>query len=196
MTTPVVSAPDVSSQVIWADKITAGQSGVVSAGVVRAVETLSVQCVRPTNGTTPTSLSIDIEPVSGGGYTANHAAFYIGQDVALATPAASLAADVYTATSTGVVGTASVPVFRTNNSLPINYSAPWIGSFTGTGAPLVVACVGITPSASVRYWLVGSATNVLATATAVPSALSIQANVSFTITAATGAIYNYEVLLA
>jgi len=196
MTTPVVSAPDVSSQVIWADKVTAGKSGVVSSGVVRAVETLSVQCVRPTLGTTPTSLSIDIEPVSGGGYLANHAAFYIGQDVALATPAAVQVADAYTTTSTGVAGTASLPVFRTYNSTPLNYTGPWIGQFTGTGSPAVIACAGIPPSATIRFWLVGSATNVLATATAPPSAFSVQANVSFTITATTGAIYAYEILIS
>lgn len=104
-----------------------------------------------------------------------------------------------------VVASTGRVVCRLPLSVPLDWTASYpiagagstalVGSFVGTGAAQVVPCVGISVSASVRYYLLG--TNAAAYAViAAPTALSIQANASFTITATLDAIYGYEVLNA
>lgn len=62
-----------------------------------------------------------------------------------------------------------------------------IGTFTGTGAPLVVSCTSISASSSVQCSFQGGALP--------PGApvITLQAGVSFTVTAAAGSIYQYVV---
>ena len=62
-----------------------------------------------------------------------------------------------------------------------------IGTFTGTGAPLVVACVSISALSSVQCSFQGGALP--------PGApvITLQSGVSFTVTAAAGSIYQYVV---
>ena len=196
MSSTLVAAPETLQQITWTAGLQVGDSGVSSSGLVSATDTLQVKANRASAGSVPTFYTIDCVPVTGAGLVADHLQITGKYDAALTSTTVIEQADIYAVTSTGVAGSAAVGVFSVNNSKPKNYTAPWIGSFTGTGAAQVVACAGIPATATVRYWLVGSTTAVLATATPAPSTLSIQANVSFTITATAGTIYSYEVLLA
>lgn len=62
-----------------------------------------------------------------------------------------------------------------------------IGTFTGTGAPLVVACTSTSASSSVQCSFQGGALPAGA------PVITLQAGVSFTVTAAAGSIYQYVV---
>jgi hypothetical protein len=62
-----------------------------------------------------------------------------------------------------------------------------IGTFTGTGAPLVVACVSISASSSVQCSFQGGALPAAA------PVVTLQAGVSFTVTADLGSIFQYVV---
>jgi hypothetical protein len=62
-----------------------------------------------------------------------------------------------------------------------------IGTFTGTGAPLVVACVSISAGSSVQCSFQGGALPAAA------PVITLQAGVSFTVTADLGSIFQYVV---
>ena len=87
---------------------------------------------------------------------------------------------------------------------PLNFIAPFVGSFTCAAAPVVVPCAGISAGAYVRIFLLGGSgaafTAAVAGGAAVP-AITIQIGATtaagtFTVTGGeTGMIYGYEVLL-
>jgi hypothetical protein len=85
-------------------------------------------------------------------------------------------------------------ICTTQQTRPFNWGAPWIGTTTGTGAPLVVAAVGIPAGSVIRFMLVGGSAAAFTAGIAAPTAVSVQAYTSFTYTGTTGAIYRYEVL--
>jgi hypothetical protein len=196
MTTPFVSAPQTTQQVLWTSAINVGNGGLDSLGTVSATDRFQVEANRATIGNVPTSYRFDCVPVSGSGLAADHLQITGVYDPSLTSSTNVEHADIYAVTSTGSAGTAAVSCYRTNNSLPLNWAAPWIGNFTGTGAPQVISVAGIPASSAVRFALVGSVGTGLATACPAPASTSIQPNVSFTTTATLSAIYAYEVLVA
>ena len=174
-----------------------GSSGVVQGFPVIGLNSVITRATAVSAGTTPTSYNWDNQGQSGGGLIANHLQLYGYFDPAVTVQTIQEFADIY---PTLVGGTApaltTTGVFRTANSVPLNYTAPFIGTTTGTGAPLVVACAGIPANSQIRFMLVGGSIASFAAGIAAPSAVSVQGNVSFTYTGTTGAIYNYEVLVA
>jgi hypothetical protein len=101
---------------------------------------------------------------------------------------------VPTAAPVAGVPPSTTSVVSLPQSRPFNWVGPWIGTTTGTGAPLVVAAAGIPAGSVVRFMLVGGSIAAFAAGIAAPTAVSVQAYTSFTYTGTTGAIYNYEVL--
>ena len=197
MSSTLVAAPETLQQISWTAGLQVGASGVESAGSVSVTDTLSVKANRATAGSVPTFYRLDCVPVTGLGLTANNLQVTGQYDAALTSSTTIEHANIYAVTSTGVAGSAALSVFQTNNSKPLNYTAPWIGTTTGNGGtPVVVACVGIPATASIRFFLAGGSIAAFAAGIAAPSAVSVQANVSFTYTGTSGAIYGYEVLLA
>jgi len=101
---------------------------------------------------------------------------------------------VPTAAPVGGVPPTTTSVVNLPASRPFNWVAPWIGTTTGTGGALVVACAGIPAGSVIRFILVGGSAAAFTAGIAAPTAVSVQAYTSFTYTGTTGAIYNYEVL--
>ena len=163
--------------------------------------------------TSPLKSGTDTAPVqwtfwdgayNGGGLQPDHLQIYqytSGPDVG--NPTAQLV-DAYLATTTTAAGpppvtTRAIPVWRPIASRPQNDSAPWVGTITipAAGAlPLVTPCAQIPDASRVRVMLVGASAAAF-TAGIVAPTITIQPNVSFSVTAGTeGAIYAYEVLAA
>jgi hypothetical protein len=76
-------------------------------------------------------------------------------------------------------------IFKCNLGVPLDPAR--IGSFTGTGAPLVVACTSTSAGSSVQCSFQGGALPAAA------PVVTLQAGVSFTVTADAGSIYSYVV---
>jgi hypothetical protein len=133
---------------------------------------------------------------AGGGLNAGSLQVFGYFDATFATPAIQ---EFIECKPTSIGGTAAalatVSAVQMNQCVPFNYVAPFVGTTTGTGAPLVVACAGIPAGSQIRFRLLGT-TAVTYAPIAAPSAVSVQGNVSFTYTGTTGAIYGYEVLFA
>jgi hypothetical protein len=174
-------------------------SGTITAGdEIVAVNTLQVRAGAP-NGVLGqnTAYNWDNGGVSGGGLSENHLQLF-GYFNATTTPQTIQEfADIYPAPVGGTApANTTTACFRTAMSVPLTYSAPFVGDTTGTGAPLIVACAGIPTGAQIRFFLVGGSIAAFAAGVAAPSAVSVQPNVSFTYTGTTGAIYGYEVMFA
>ena len=174
-----------------------GSTGVVQGQGVVGKNYITISATNVSAGTNPTFYNWDNAGTSGGGLSANHLQCFGYFDPAVTPQTIQEFVDAYPAPigGTAPAGT-TTSVFRTTNSVPLNYSAPFIGDTTGTGAPLVVACAGIAQGANIRFFLVGGSAAAFTAGIAAPSAISVQANVSFTYTGTTGAIYGYEVLQA
>lgn len=187
---------------VYATGVLTGTKGVVSKGAISSQSNIvatgqsGVVAGNLTAGTNATLYVLDNNGTTGGGLEANHLQIYGYFDPAVTLQTIQEFADIYPAPVGGTApALTTTPVFRTNNSIPLNWGAPWIGSTTGTGAAVVVPVAGIATNATIRLYLVGFVGAAGATAV-VPPTFTIQPNVSFTITATTGAIYNYEVLQA
>lgn len=76
-------------------------------------------------------------------------------------------------------------LFGCNFDRPLD--ANRIGTFTGTGAPLIVACVSVTATSSVQCSFQGGALPAAA------PVVTVQSGVSFTVTADVGSIFQYVV---
>ena len=174
-------------------------SGTITAGdEIVAVNTLQVRASAPSGVLgNNTAYNWDNAGTSGGGLSENHLQLF-GYFNALTTPQTIQEfADIYPCAVGGTAPALSTTAcFRTPNSVPLNYVAPFVGQTTGTGAALIVACAGIPTSAQIRFFLVGGSAGSFTAGIAAPSAVSVQPNVSFTYTGTTGAIYRYEVLQA
>jgi hypothetical protein len=188
---------------VYATGVLAGSKGVVSKGGVSAQGTitatnqLGVVAGTTTAGPNATLYVLDNAGVTAGGLEANHLQVYGYYDPAVASATIVEHADIYLAPIGGTAAAlATQAVWRTNQSVPFNYAAPFIGTTTGTGAPLIVACAGIPTGAQIRFNLIGGDPASFVAGIAAPSAVSVQGNVSFTYTGTTGAIYSYEVLFA
>lgn len=174
-----------------------GSSGVVQGLPVIGLNSLIARATQVSAGTNPTSFNWDNAGSSGGGLNPNHLQLFGYFDPAVTVQTIQEFVDAYPAPVGGTApALTTTSCFRTNQSVPLNYTAPFIGDTTGTGAPLVVACAGIPTSANIRFYLVGGSIAAFAAGIAAPSAISVQPNVSFTYTGTTGAIYGYEVLFA
>jgi hypothetical protein len=200
----VVLNQETNSQ-IYAGGVLAGARGLTTSGAVRAggssatgstfTGSISIVDVSPpvAGATNPTEFTLYAADRTGGGLVAGHAQLFGYFDPLEATPTVAQFMDIYPASIAG--GVASQTVVRTNQCVPFNFAAPFTGTTTGTGAPLVVACAGIPAGSEIRFMLVG--TNAAVYAPIVPpAAVSVQPNVSFTYTGTVGAIYDYEVLFA
>lgn len=155
--------------------------------------------------TQPSSWTLYAGSTTGGGLTAGQLQGFLYEDPAYGTTIQEWLQAYSAVIVAGAVGTPTTSrvVCRIVSSAPLDWTGGYpvagagstaqMGSFTGTGAALVVPCVGISASASLRLYLLGFAGTAGATAVAVPT-WTIQPNASFTITATTGAIYGYEVL--
>jgi hypothetical protein len=156
--------------------------------------------VPPLGGTITTLFQQSLGAYTGGGIAANTLYSGLVCDPTVATgPAVGLGA--FGVSYPNPIGgtapaTSCVAITRVNACVPLNYAAPFVGQITGTGAAQIVACAGIPTSSQVRFMLVGGSIAAFAAGVAAPTALSIQGNVSFTITLTSGAIYEYEVLFA
>lgn len=172
-------------------------NGAVVGNTVVAKDTLQVQATLVSAGTQPTAYNWDNTGFSGGGLVPNHLQLFGYFDPAVTPQTIQEFVDAYPAAIGGTApANTTISVFRTTNSLPLNYSAPFVGTTTGTGAALVVACAGIAAGAQIRFSLIGGSIAAFAAGIAAPSAVTVQGNVSFTYTGTTGAIYRYEVLQA
>lgn len=188
---------------LYATGVLTGTKGVVSKGgisaqgSVYATNQIGLTAGTTTAGPNATLYVLDNGGVTGGGLEANHLQVYGYYDPAVSSSGVVEHADVYMGLIGGTAAaTAGVAVWRTNQSIPFNYTAPFIGTTTGTGAPLIVACAGIPANAQIRFNLIGGSIAAFAAGIAAPAAVSVQGNVSFTYTGTTGAIYSYEVLFA
>lgn len=203
-------SPPVLENVLVAAGLRVGSVGVssggpitTSAGLTTATQatvgnTLQIRAGAPVAaGVNPTFYDFYNTGVSGGGLQQNHLQLFGYFDSTTTPQTIQEFADIYPC---AVGGTAPANTtnscFRTNQSVGFNYTAPFVGTTTGTGAPLVVACAGIPVSSEIRFMLVGGSAAAFTAGIAAPSAVSVQGNVSFTYTGTTGAIYNYEVLFA
>jgi hypothetical protein len=174
-----------------------GSSGAVQGLPVIGLNSLIARATQVSAGTNPTSFNWDNAGSAGGGLTPNHLQLFGYFDPLVTVQTIQEFADIYPAPVGGTApALTTTSCFRTNQSVPLNYVAPFIGTTTGTGAALVVACAGIPTSANIRFYLVGGSIAAFAAGVAAPSAISVQPNVSFTYTGTTGAIYGYEVLFA
>ncbi len=146
-------------------------------------------------GSTNTSYQSYVSATNVGGLLANEQQLWGSYDPLLSTPTSLEFQRARPVLIGGTAAaTASVAVIQPlNQPAPVNwFAAGFAGQLTGTGAPLVVAVPGIPATAIIRYMLVGVAAG--GAAVAAPTAISVQGNVSFTITATLGAIYNWEIL--
>jgi len=201
----VVLNADAGYDQLYASSVLAGSGGFqsdngsLSANTASVKNTLQVVAgTKATGAQNATAYNLDNGGVSGGGLLANHLQVFGYFDATLTTSTIQQFADVYpTAVGGTAPATTTTSVFRCPNSIPLgNYVAPFIGTATGTGAALVVACAGIPANSAIRFTLQGGSTAAFAAGIAAPSAVSVQGNVSFTFTGTTGAIYGYEVLFA
>ena len=204
----------------FASQITPTGLSVSALGPLKALDALSVQGkyipAAPASGQTPqgsTQWTLWGGSTTGGGLIERMLQGFQYQDGVYGT-ATQQWLQAYNATIVaGAVGPPLVQstgrvVCRIVSSAPLDWVSAYpvagagstnlMGSFVGTGAAQVVPCVGITTNAVLRYYLLGATQAAFAAAggIAAPSALSIQTNASFTITATTGATYGYEVLNA
>tara|TARA_R110000868_G_scaffold296_5_gene2451 strand:+ start:2500 stop:3171 length:672 start_codon:yes stop_codon:yes gene_type:complete len=146
-------------------------------------------------GSSPTSYQTYVSATPVGALLANQQQLWGTYDAALSSPTSLEFQRARPVLIGGTAAaTASVAVIQPlNQPAPVNwFGAGFAGQLTGTGAPLVVAVPGIPATAIIRYMLVGVAAG--GAAVAAPTAISVQGNVSFTITATVGAIYNWEIL--
>jgi len=197
------SSGSPNSSILTANGCRLGTGGLGSSGVVQGVpviglNSLIARATQVSAGTNPTSYNFDNTGTSGGGLVANHLQLFGYFDPAVTAQTIQEFADVYPALIGGTApATQSTSVFRTQNCVPLgNYVAPFVGTTTGTGAALVVACAGIPANSAIRFSLIGGSIAAFAAGIAAPTAVSVQGNVSFTYTGTTGAIYAYEVLFA
>lgn len=196
----------------------AGGNSILALGPAVVKDALTIQAKyvgpTPTSGVLPTagsSWTFYGGSTTGGGLNAGQLQAYLYEDPAYG-PQIQQWLQAYSAVVVaGAVGPPVVPttsrvVCRIVSSAPLDWvggypvagagSANLMGSFVGTGAAQVVPCVGISTNASIRYYLLGATIAAFAAGIAAPTAVSVQANASFTITATLGAIYGYEVLNA
>lgn len=174
-----------------------GSSGQVQGNPVVGINSVIIRAPLVSAGTNPTSFNWDNTGFNGGGLAPDHLQLFGYFDPAVTAQTIQEFANAYPAPVGGTApALTTTPCFRTNNSVPLNWGAPFIGQTTGTGAPLVVACAGIPTGAAIRFNLGGGSIAAFAAGVAYPTTISVQPNVSFTYTGTTGAIYNYEVLLA
>ena len=201
----VVLNADAGYDQLYASGVLTGGGGFQSATGSLSANTASItntiQVVAGTKATgvqNPTAYNFDNQGTTGGGLLANHLQVFGYFDSSFTTSTIQQFADVYPTLIGGTApATATTSVFRCANSVPLgNYTAPFIGTTTGTGAAVVVACAGIPANSQIRFTLQGGSTAAFAAGIAAPSAVSVQGNVSFTYTGTTGAIYGYEVLFA
>lgn len=191
-----------NTSTLTANSARIGAGGVVASGGVQGLpvvglNTVIVKATQVSAGTNPTSFNWDNAGSAGGGLVPNHLQLFGYFDPAVTVQTIQEFVDAYPAPVGGTApALTTTACFRTANSTPLTWVAPFIGETTGTGAPLVVACAGIPTSASVRFYLLGGSIAAFAAGVAAPSAVSVQPNVSFTYTGTTGAIYGYEVLFA
>ena len=148
-------------------------------------------------GSVATSYQTYVTATNEGALLANQQQLFGSYDALLSTPTSlefQRARPVLiggTAAATASIGVVQ-PIYQ---PLPLNWNGVnFQGQFTGTGAPLVVAVAGIPTTAVIRFMLVGGSIAAFAAGIALNSP-TIQGNVSFTITATAGAVYNYEVLV-
>jgi hypothetical protein len=173
-------------------------SGVITGNEVVALNTLQVRATAP-NGVVGqnTAYNWDNAGVNGGGLAENHLQLFGYFNPATTVQTIQEFADIYPAPVGGTApALTTTPCFRTAMSVPQNYVAPWVGTTTGTGAPLVVATAGIPTGAQIRFFLLGGSIAAFAAGVAAPTTVSVQPNVSFTYTGTNGAIYGYEVMFA
>jgi hypothetical protein len=150
------------------------------------------------NPTTPTKYIFYTASAGGGGLNAHSCQLfgYFDPRVAGADTIQEFMECKIVATAAPVAGVppTTTSLVQTQNCRPLNYAGPWIGTTTGTGAPLAVAAAGIPAGSAIRFMLVGGSAAAFTAGIADPTAVSVQAYTSFTYTGTTGAIYRYEVL--
>ena len=202
--------PPVLENVLVAAGLRVGSVGVASGGPIvsggtitagdeiTAVNTLVVRAGAPFGALGQnTAYNWDNGGVSGGGLSQNHLQLFGYFNPLTTVQTIQEFADIYPAPVGGTApALTTTGCFRTTNSVPLNWSAPWIGETTGTGAPLIVATAGIPTGAQIRFYLLGGSPASFVAGIAAPSAVSVQPNVSFTYTGTTGAIYGFEVMFA
>lgn len=201
---------------VYGRSIRAGPGGLAADGVITSLAggytaNEGVTNIRTANGiqiaastpgavgSSPTSYQTYVSATPVGALLANQQQLFGTYDAAVSTPTSlefSRARPVLiggTAAATASLGVVQ-PLYQ---PLPVNWNAVnFEGSFTGTGAPQIVAVAGIPATSVVRFMLVGGSIGAFAAGIAAPAAITLQGNVSFTVTATTGAIYNYEILVA
>lgn len=189
-----------ADQAIQRDLNVGGAITARGSAVVHDTLTITAKGVDPA-GTAPSRFVLFNTGVTGGGLNANRLETFGYFDSTLSSSIQLMeqyfATVVPYAPGPPPVAPVTVGVVKLWASVPYNWgtvsgTGPWSGQTLGTGAPVIVACVGIPAGAVIRFMLVGFTAT--APACAAPSAITIQPNVSFTYTAGNNGIFNYEVL--
>jgi hypothetical protein len=199
---------------VFGRNIHAGQGGLSSDGVISSLATgydagEGATNIRTANGiqitastpgpgaSAPTSYQHYVSATNTGNLLANEEQLWGSYDPTVSTPTSLEFQRARPVLIGGTAAaTASVAVIQPlNQPAPVNwFAAGFAGQFVGTGAPQIVPVPGIPATAIVRYMLVGGTIAAFAAGIAGPAAISVQGNVSFTITATAGSLYNWEIL--
>jgi hypothetical protein len=176
---------------------------VIAGGPVQAQESVRISQGFATqdgtqNPTAPTFYQFDTAAASGGGLNAHSLQLfgYFDARVSGVNTIQEFMECRIVPTAAPVLGIppSTTALFQTTLSKPLNWGAPLVGGFTGTGAAQVINVAGITAGAVVRLFLQGGTPAAFTAGIAPPTLPTIQPYVSFTTTATAGADYGYEVL--
>jgi len=210
-----------NTSTLTANSVRVGAGGVSSTGPVKAIGnagqgsvftgawTIADDAPAPPATQTPSAFTTFASQTGGGGLNPNQLQKFAYSDPRVGGPQTIQQYEQgrWVATATAFVAPALAPDTTFVNSplcvRPLDYGAPFVGSFTCAAAPVVVPCAGITAGSAIRIYLQGGSaaafTAAAAGGAAVP-ALTIQVGATtaastFTVTGGeTGMIYGYEVL--